>query len=700
MNIKPFLAAGMLTLGAFTAGAVSDWADINRYDSSNAALKQATTDTRVVFIGNSITDFWASTHPSFFSDNDFVGRGISGQTTYQFLVRFREDVVELKPAAVIINGGTNDIAENNYAYSEDRTFGNIASMAEIASANGIKVILASVLPSSGFNWNISITDAADKIASLNARIKAYADEKGYPYIDYYSSLVSGDDRALNPSYTNDGVHPTAAGYDVMESIALPLIRSVVKLGDNIPESASVAGKALAEGSVLAMNGRGIGAFEIYTRIVAGESFSVECDGKSYGIADGVLTEGGSISVEKNGVYRVKVNFVSKTGSVEQVTGLGLFYCIDNARKIELSYEGNGVFKGYGDITLKNQGWGYDNRYRLAMDRGDKLQWWGPVNDNEDGEPGTNPAYFYMKETNPVNQWDNKWKFDVSKADADHVIKGIEITADFNAGEYTHSIAYGVEAPETPTAPMALTVTGEALAEGSSFDMTRIDESIFELFTTLSAGKTFTAGDGTDTYSSNKGEIAAGGTNSVAKDGIYCIHIDFGKGTFDIDEVTKMSVYCCQFGSDLNEGCTYKGNGVWEQTAGWYITDDRYKFRMELGGKSQFWGPKNTGEDFNPDYYNFKPEYFYMVRSNPATQWDNKWKVAKGLMNKEVKFTVMLNGEHYTHTTVDANMSGVESIAAEEGEYEYFNLQGTRLAGEPENGIYIRRRGGVAEKVTR
>ena len=436
----------MVACAALTAGAATDWADISRYAGSNEALKsQPASSTRVVFIGNSITDFWASTHPAFFSDNDFVGRGISGQTTYQFLVRFRDDVVGLKPAAVVINGGTNDIAENNYAYNEDRTFGNIASMSEIASANGIKVILASVLPSSRFNWNPGIADVADKIASLNSRIKAYADEMGYPYIDYYSELVYGSERSLNPAYTNDGVHPTAAGYDIMESVALPVIRSVVKI-DELPESASLTGGALEEGSSLELVKRGLGSFDIYTKLKGGETFTIESEGNRFGIADGTLVSDGVASVDKSGVYCIKVNFGSKTASVEEVTGLGLYYCILDSREIELAYAGNGVFKGYGEITLTNFGWGDDTRYRFAMDRGGKLQWWGPVNDGEDSEPNGTAEYYYMKETNPGNQWDNKWKVISSKADSDKVLKGMEVIVEFNGPNYTHMINYGVPAP--------------------------------------------------------------------------------------------------------------------------------------------------------------------------------------------------------------------------------------------------------------
>ena len=135
------------------------------------------------------------------------------------LVRFRQDVIGLHPAVVVINAGTNDVAENQGPYNEDFTFGNIVSMTELAQANGIAVVLTSVLPAAAFRWRPAITDAAEKIAALNARIRAYAEKQGIPYVDYYSSLVVEDSsRALNPAYSNDGVHPVADGYVVMEPL--------------------------------------------------------------------------------------------------------------------------------------------------------------------------------------------------------------------------------------------------------------------------------------------------------------------------------------------------------------------------------------------------------------------------------------------------------------------------------------------------
>ena len=200
------------------------FANFKRYEQANKELPApAKKEKRVVFMGNSITEGWVKIHPEFFKENGYVGRGISGQTSYQFLLRFREDVINLKPKLVIINAGTNDIAENTGPYDIDITFGNIASIAEIAKANKIKGILTSVLPAAGFRWNKKITDAPDRIEALNAKIKEYAKANKIPYVDYYTPMVTGAERALNPDYSKDGVHPTLDGYIVMEALIKPVI---------------------------------------------------------------------------------------------------------------------------------------------------------------------------------------------------------------------------------------------------------------------------------------------------------------------------------------------------------------------------------------------------------------------------------------------------------------------------------------------
>ncbi|WP_407402208.1 GDSL-type esterase/lipase family protein [Sodaliphilus sp.] len=228
--MKHILAIAAISLMALTATAQhsKDWAQLHKYAGPNIELNNHKNNgKRVVLLGNSITEYWVGKHPDFFKNTGYIGRGISGQTSYQFLVRFREDVVDLKPKVVVINVGTNDIAENTGPYFEDRTMGNIMSMVEIAKANKINVILTSVLPCKKMYWS-GATGVADKIASLNKRIAEYAKKNKIPYVDYYSAMVEGDERALNHNYTEDGVHPNPAGYDVMEPLLQTAVRKYVK----------------------------------------------------------------------------------------------------------------------------------------------------------------------------------------------------------------------------------------------------------------------------------------------------------------------------------------------------------------------------------------------------------------------------------------------------------------------------------------
>lgn len=202
--------------------------NLDRYAEANAALPvPAKGEKRVVFIGNSITDGWPNAHPDFFKSNNYVGRGISGQTSPQLLSRFRQDVINLKPVAVLINIGTNDVAQNTGPYNEEFTLGNIMSMAELADANGIKVILSSVTPAGEYPWRKEIKDVPQKIMSLNAKIKAYAKEKGFSYIDYFS-VMCDENNALKSNLGTDGVHPNEEGYKIMEVTAKKVIDKVIK----------------------------------------------------------------------------------------------------------------------------------------------------------------------------------------------------------------------------------------------------------------------------------------------------------------------------------------------------------------------------------------------------------------------------------------------------------------------------------------
>ena len=228
MNIKSLCATLLVAFWLISATSFScaqDWGGLQRFAAANAALAEPVDgQPRVVLMGDSITEEWLRLRPDFFSSNGYVGRGISGQVSAQMLVRFRQDVIDLHPAAVVINAGTNDVAENQGPYDEDFTLGNIISMVELSRANGIAVVLTSVLPAARFSWRPALTDAADKIAALNVRIRAYAQEQGIPYVDYYTPMVVSDpSRALNSAYSNDGVHPVPAGYEVME----PLVKEAI-----------------------------------------------------------------------------------------------------------------------------------------------------------------------------------------------------------------------------------------------------------------------------------------------------------------------------------------------------------------------------------------------------------------------------------------------------------------------------------------
>jgi lysophospholipase L1-like esterase len=191
-----------------------DWADLNRFRDANKALGlPATGENRVVFMGNSITEGWLNTCPDYFSNKPYINRGISGQTTPQMLLRFRADVINLKPQLVVILAGTNDIAGNTGPSTLEMIEDNIISMSELAKTNGIKVILCSVLPAFDYPWKPGLKPA-ERIAALNRMIKNYAKKNGIYYLDYYSAMVD-ERQGLKAAYSEDGVHPNEAGYRVM-----------------------------------------------------------------------------------------------------------------------------------------------------------------------------------------------------------------------------------------------------------------------------------------------------------------------------------------------------------------------------------------------------------------------------------------------------------------------------------------------------
>ena len=193
-------------------------ANLERYSKQNLKVGLPSPDeNRVVFIGDSITDDWLRIVPDFFLQNGFFNRGIGGQTTAQMLVRFRADVINLKPKLVIILGGTNDIAGNTGFSTLEMILDNLISMAELAKANGIKVILASVLPAFDYSWRPGI-EPAEKIVTLNSMIRKYADDHNIVYLDYHSSMMDYK-KGLKREFCTDGVHPNLSGYRVMMPLA-------------------------------------------------------------------------------------------------------------------------------------------------------------------------------------------------------------------------------------------------------------------------------------------------------------------------------------------------------------------------------------------------------------------------------------------------------------------------------------------------
>ena len=200
-----------------------DWAGYGRYAAANAALQQA---PAVVLMGDSITDGWDDADPAFFADGTYACRGISGQVAGQMLCRFRADVLDLKPRVVVILAGTNDIACNAGWAPLDRIADQVASMAELARANGVVPVIASILPAGHYPWRPEIEEVAAKIRRVNEQLRGYAEAQGIVWLDYYAPLAAADG-SMRTEYTSDGVHLTAEGYDVLESCLVPCVEGLL-----------------------------------------------------------------------------------------------------------------------------------------------------------------------------------------------------------------------------------------------------------------------------------------------------------------------------------------------------------------------------------------------------------------------------------------------------------------------------------------
>jgi lysophospholipase L1-like esterase len=225
-NLKLILVL-FVAIFSFEQSFAQDRANLKWFQEANAQLKAIdSTQKRIVFMGNSITEGWIKSRPEFFGGKPYVNRGISGQTTPQMLLRFRQDVIDLKPSAVVILAGINDIAGNTGPSSIEMIMDNLISMSELAMTNNIKVILCSVLPAKDFPWRPGL-EPAEKVVELNKLLQSYVQKHKLVYVDYFSAMVD-DSKGMKKDLAYDGVHPTALGYSIMEPLVEDGIAKALK----------------------------------------------------------------------------------------------------------------------------------------------------------------------------------------------------------------------------------------------------------------------------------------------------------------------------------------------------------------------------------------------------------------------------------------------------------------------------------------
>lgn len=199
-----------------------DWPALSKYKKENHEMSlKPNSGKRIIFMGDSITEGWSALDPEFFKKKDHINRGISGQTTPQMLIRFRADVVDLKPNSVVILAGTNDIAENTGPSNVKMVTDNIFSMSELAITHNINVILCSILPVYRYSWK-DISDPPSFICEVNNLIKVYCENQGHRYVDYFSTMAN-EKKGLGKDLSEDGVHPNEKGYKIMSKIIQPAL---------------------------------------------------------------------------------------------------------------------------------------------------------------------------------------------------------------------------------------------------------------------------------------------------------------------------------------------------------------------------------------------------------------------------------------------------------------------------------------------
>lgn len=223
--MKVFVKISLAVLCALQLLFSQDWANLKRFQQVNLNLTASESGvSRVVLLGNSITEGWPKFYPEFFTNSSYIARGISGQTTPQMLLRFRQDVIDLHPDVVVILAGTNDIAGNTGPMTLDEIFGYIVSMCELALSNDIEIILSSVLPAQKYPWKKEIYPA-DQIVALNKMLREYARGEGIIYLDYFTHMADSKN-GLKQIYTYDGVHPNREGYVKMSELLKQALEKV------------------------------------------------------------------------------------------------------------------------------------------------------------------------------------------------------------------------------------------------------------------------------------------------------------------------------------------------------------------------------------------------------------------------------------------------------------------------------------------
>ena len=222
---KTILLIIFATMSIF--GYSQDWFRFNDYQAENERIIANEAFPEVVFMGNSITENWAYFHPEFFTSHNFLGRGIGGQTSAHMLVRFKTDVIDLHPKAVVIMAGTNDVALNDFWVTPEQVVNNVISMCELAQAHGIIPIISSITPCTAFVWRPEVKDAGQTIVQINRNLRAYAEANDIVYVDYHSALAD-ENQGFPKTLSGDGCHPDPDTYFIMEGLVLEAIRVALK----------------------------------------------------------------------------------------------------------------------------------------------------------------------------------------------------------------------------------------------------------------------------------------------------------------------------------------------------------------------------------------------------------------------------------------------------------------------------------------